>query len=333
MDRFNGYAAPSAGAPLERIAFAPPTLRRGDVEIEVSHCGVCHSDLHLVDDDWRMSSFPFVPGHEVVGRVVAVGDDVEHLAVGDRVGVGWQSGACHHCDPCVDGNENLCQTSQPTCVGRNGGFADRLRTSAAFAFQLPDALDAAASAPLLCGGVTVHAPLARYARPGDRVGVIGIGGLGHMAIRFAAAMGTRVTAFSGSPDKESEARAMGATDFANGRDRGTWKDRAGAYDVIVSTVFAPLDWGAIVSALRPTGTLVLVGAPSEPLSIPAFALLARRQIAGSAIGSRAEIRDMLTFAAHAGVDATVETFAMSDVNEALARVRSGAIRYRAVLTN
>ncbi len=332
MTIFHGYAASEAGNALTPYDFEPAPLKPTDVEIEISHCGVCHSDLHLIDNDWQVSGYPLVPGHEVVGVVRAKGDAVRGLQLGDRVGVGWQGGACLHCYECVSGHENLCSASQPTCVGQAGGFADRIRVSGDFAFALPDGVDAAATAPLLCGGVTVYSPLARYAKPHHRVGVVGIGGLGHLGIQFASAMGCGVTAFSGSPNKEAEAKAMGADEFCSSRDAAALDSQAGRFDVILSTVYAQLDWTRFLSALKPTGTLVLVGAPAEPIAIPVNLLLAHRQIAGSMIGSRASMRDMLQFAQRSEIGATVETFAMADVNDAIQRVRDNQVRYRAVLS-
>ena len=191
---FRAYAAHEQKGPLAPFVYEPGELGPNDVEIRVSHCGICHSDVHLVDGDWGASSYPMVPGHEIVGTVAAAGPAVRQLAVGQRVGVGWQCGACLECEWCVSGQENLCAQEEATCVERPGGFAERIRVDGRFAFPIPDALRSEHAAPLLCGGVTVYAPLARFARPSLRVGVIGIGGLGHLALQFARAMGCEVTA-------------------------------------------------------------------------------------------------------------------------------------------
>lgn len=331
MTTFRGLSAATPGAALQWREFEPPALRPHDVEIEVTHCGICHSDLHLIDDDWGISRFPLVPGHEVVGVVRDVGPAVDFLSVGQTVGVGWQSGACLHCDSCVSGHENHCARSEATCAGRPGGFADRLRTDGRFAFAIPDGADPASTAPLLCGGATVYSPLARFARAGAEVAVIGLGGLGHLAVRFAAAMGCRVTVLSSSSSKRADALDLGARDLASSTDAHELDAQRGRFDLIVSTVFSSLDWPRVVATLRPGGRLVLVGAPARPLAIPAAALLSDRWVGGSVIAGRSGIRDMLRFADAAGVGAVVESFAMDDANDALARLRAGDVRYRAVL--
>src|SRR5512139_2529524 len=210
---FHAYAAHARKGPLVPFVYDPSPLGPHDVEIRITHCGICHSDVHLVDGDWGVGSYPMVPGHEIVGTVAALGPEARHLETGQRVGVGWQRGACLGCDLCGTGDENLCPRNEATCVDHHGGFADRIRVDGRFAFPIPDALASENAAPLLCGGATVYSPLRRWVKPPMRVGVVGIGGLGHLALQFARAMGCEVTAISSSPDKAAEARGFGAHHF------------------------------------------------------------------------------------------------------------------------
>ena len=330
--RVDAYAAHEAGASLSPFVYERATLGPHEVEIEITHCGICHSDLHLIDDDWQRSHFPLVPGHEIVGTVAAKGSLVTHLDLGARVGVGWQCGSCLQCESCEHGDENLCPSIVETCVGRHGGFADRIQVDSRFAFSIPDALSSETAAPLLCGGVTVYSPLRQHARPQSRVGIVGIGGLGHMAIRFARAFGCEVTAFSSTPSKEEEARAHGAHHFVSSVDDGALKAQRESLDLIISTVNRPLNWNRYVNALRVDGVLSFVGALPEPLTIPTGMLMARRRsVSGSLIGGRIAMREMLDFAARHGIGAQVETLPMSQVNTALDRLRRNDVRYRFVL--
>ncbi|MBW2379632.1 MAG: NAD(P)-dependent alcohol dehydrogenase, partial [Deltaproteobacteria bacterium] len=262
--RVDAYAAHEPGASLTSFDYEPDVLGPHDVEIEITHCGICHSDLHLIDNDWQSSAYPLVPGHEIVGTIAQRGALITHVDVGERVGVGWQCGSCLQCEWCERGDENLCASIAETCVGRPGGFADRIRVDGRFAFAIPDALSSELAAPLLCGGITVYSPLQQHARPQSRVGVIGIGGLGHLAIRFARAMGCEVTAFSSTAAKEEEARAHGAHHFVSSIDDTALKGQRESLDLVISTVNSPLNWNRYVSALRPNGVLSFVGALAEP---------------------------------------------------------------------
>ncbi len=330
--RVDAYAAFEAGASLAPFDYEPAALGPHEVEIEITHCGICHSDLHLIDNDWRTSQFPLVPGHEVVGKVAAKGSLVTHLDLGERVGVGWQAGSCLVCEWCERGDENLCANIVETCVGRYGGFAESLRVDSRFAFSIPDGLSSEAAAPLLCGGVTVYSPLRTHARPQSRVGVVGIGGLGHLAIRFARAFGCEVTAFSSTPAKEEEARAHGAHHFVSSVDDAALKAQRESLDLIIVTVHQSLNWNRYVSALRPRGVLSFVGALAEPVAVPTGMLMARsRSVTSSPVGGRAAMREMLSFAARHGVGAQVETLPMSQVNTALERLRRNDVLYRFVL--
>jgi len=330
----SAFAALAAKEPLSPWVYEPAALQPHELEIEISHCGICHSDLHLIDDDWGVSSYPLVPGHEIVGTVVAAGP-ASAVAAGIRVGVGWQRSACLACEFCLAGNENLCRSQTATCVGQMGGFASRIRIDSRFAFPIPAALDSAAAAPLLCAGVTVFAPLRRWRiGKGARVGVIGIGGLGHLALRFLKAMGCATTAFTSSPDKRDEALRLGAAEVCSSTNAKEIRAHAGRLDFLLCTVPARLDWVTYLETLKPNGVLCLVGAPPGLLQIPASQLVSsQRAICGSDIGSPGAIREMLAFAAEHGIAAQIETAPMSGVNAALQRVRENKVRYRMVLTN
>ena len=335
MAQIQGLAAHAAGAELLSFRYDPGKLGPQDVEIAISHCGICHSDLHLIANDWGISQFPFIPGHEIVGKVQAVGSEVKALQIGQRVGLGWQSNSCGHCEWCVSGQENLCLAAESTCVHRNGGYADRVRANARFVIPIPEALPSENAAPLLCAGVTVYNPLRiNEINPSSRVGVVGIGGLGHLAIQFARVFGAEVTAFSTSPAKEAEARALGTHHFVNSLDTKAMKDAAGTLDFILTTVNADQDWGAYLQALRPNGTLWFVGVPPKPITVQAFPLISgRRTLGGSPVGSPSRLREMLDVAARHEVKASIEVFPMAKANEAIEKVKKGKVRYRAVLAN
>ena len=335
MPTIQGLAAHAAGAELLPFKYEPGDLGSNEVEIKISHCGICHSDLHLISNDWGISQYPFIPGHEVVGKISATGSGVRSLKVGQRVGLGWQSNSCGECEWCTRGMENLCPSAEATCVHRHGGYADRVRANARFVVPIPPELESENTAPLLCGGITVYNPLrANGVNPSSRVGVIGIGGLGHIAIQFARVFGAEVTAFSTSAEKETEARSLGAHNFVNTRESRALKDVAGSFDFILSTVNADQDWGIYIQALRPTGTLCFVGIPPSPIALQAFPLIAGlRTVTGSPIGSPYQLREMLDVAARHGVKAQTESFAMAKANEAIEKVKKNKVRYRAVLAN
>jgi alcohol/geraniol dehydrogenase (NADP+) len=335
MSLIQGLAAHAAGAQLLTFRYDPGDLGPQEVEIAISHCGICHSDLHLIANDWGISQYPFIPGHEVIGKIVAVGDGVQSLEVGERVGLGWQSNSCGHCEWCMQGMENLCEASEGTCVHRHGGYANRVRANARFVAPIPDALPSEQAAPLLCGGITVYSPMrAHCVNPSSRVGVVGIGGLGHMAIQFARVFGAHVTAFSTSAAKEEEARKLGANHFVNSRETKAMREVAGSLDLIVSTVNADEDWNTYIQSLRPTGTLCIVGVPPSPMAVQAFPLISGiRSVTGNPIGSPSRLREMLDVAARHGVQAKTELFAMAQANEAIEKVKKNKVRYRAVLIN
>jgi len=321
--KVKAWAARAAKSQLEPFEYEPGPLGEDEVEIAVSHCGICHSDVHLADGDWG-EVFPLVPGHEVIGTVVAGSG----IAAGTRVGLGWQRGSCGRCEWCLGGEEQFCPEHAATCEHNYGGFADRVRAQARFVVPVPDALPSGSAAPLLCGGITVYTPLLRYAGAGSRVAVIGIGGLGHLALQFARAMGCEVTAFSRRADKEADAHRFGAHAFSTG------KPPKKSYDLVLNTAHAAPQLDAFMKALRPHGVLCQVGAAEEKLAVDAFALIGGdRSLAGSQIGSPGRIAEMLEFAAAHGVHAEVETVPMAEAGQALERTRRNLARYRMVLVN
>ncbi len=328
------YAANEAGGKLEPFEYDPGELGADEVEIEVSHCGICHSDLSMIDNDWGMSQYPLVPGHEVVGTVGAAGSDVTHLQVGDTVGLGWHAGYCMTCSSCMSGDHNLCATAQSTIVGRHGGFADKVRARAVSVVKLPDDIDVASAGPLFCGGITVFNPLVQFdVKSTDKVGVIGIGGLGHIALQFLNAWGCEVTAFTSSEKKKEEVKALGAHHALNSRDPEALAAAEGQFDFIISTVNVKLDWNAYIGTLRPKGRLHIVGATLEPMDIGAFPLImGQRSVSGSPVGSPDTIADMLDFAVRHDIRPVIETFSFDDINEAIDRLRSGDVHYRVVLS-
>ncbi|WP_233258446.1 NAD(P)-dependent alcohol dehydrogenase [[Phormidium] sp. ETS-05] len=305
-----------------------------EVEIRVTHNGLCHTDIHMRDNDWNVSQYPLVAGHEVVGVVTAVGEKVHSLQPGDRVGVGWIRNSCRVCDHCLQGQENICrQGYSGLIVGNYGGFADRLRVAADFTYKIPDALDSASAAPLLCAGITVYTPLRTYIKhPGTKVGVMGIGGLGHLAIKFARAMGAEVTALSTSPDKEAEAKEFGAHHFQKWGTAEEMKAVAGSLDLVVSTISSTTDWDAAFSLLATNGVLCFLGIPVSSLNLPLIPLIfGQKSVVGSVVGGRHFMREMLDFAAVNQIKPMIETMPLSQVNEAMDKVAANKARYRIVL--
>jgi len=329
---YQAWIAKAAKQPmvLEPVDLGP--LGAEDAEVAVEHCGLCHSDLSALNNDWGISQFPAILGHEVTGRVTALGPNAKGLKIGQRVGVGWDSGSCMHCYQCLSGNQHLCPQVQLTIFGHDGGFATHIRAHWAWVIPLPEKLNFAEAGPLLCGGVTVFAPLAMYAKPTDRVGIIGIGGLGHMAVKFAAAYGCDVTAFTSSERKFDEAKGFGANHVVSSRDSAAIKKLGGGLDLLISTVNAKLDWDAIIGTLAPNGRLHIVGAVLEPIPVAAFSLiLQQRSVSGSPAGSPVAIAAMLDFASRHNITPQTEHFPMSQINEAFARLASGKAHYRIVL--
>lgn len=335
MNVIQAWAAQTAGGLLERIEYALGALGSEEVEIDIDYCGICHSDLSMLDNEWGITTYPFVPGHEAVGRVVALGDVAKEkgLHLGQRVGVGWNVRSCLHCEFCIRGEHQLCKSVQATIVGHHGAFADRIRAHWIWTIPVPDGLDPGSTGPMFCGGITVFAPLLQLnVKPTARVAVFGIGGLGHMALMFLHAWGCHVTAFSSSPAKTEEARAFGAHQVASSRAPEDLQTLAGTFDFIFITANAALDWDGIIGLLAPEGRLHFLGAVLEPIPVHVMHLImGQKAISGSPTGTRATIDSMLRFAAHHHIAPKVEHFPMSQVNEAMNHLRAGKANYRIVL--
>jgi propanol-preferring alcohol dehydrogenase len=339
-NRMRAAVLPDFGRPLDVMDLPVPEPREGEVLVQVEACGVCHSDLHIVDGDspgFRSATKPqLVPGHEVVGRVARLGAGVSHLHVGQRVGVAWLHNSCGQCEQCREGNENLCRNgAQVTGMTVDGGYAQFMRAVASHALPVPDALSAEAAAPLFCAGVTTYRALKNaHAGPGQRVAVFGIGGLGHVAVQIARAMGAEVIGLDVSDDKLALARELGAAHVLNAADRESVKaiKRMGGAHVAVVTSAVPAAYEAALRCLRPTGTLSVVGLPPEPLRFAALALVnSEVRIVGSSVGTRDDTRAVLDLAAAGKVRCLVETRALSDVNAVFDAMRAGRIRGRVVL--
>lgn len=330
---FTGWAAMAAGAPLERHQYDPGPLGAEEVEVAVEYCGICHSDQSMIDNEWGMTRYPFIPGHEVVGTIVRLGEQVRGLKLGQRVGIGWYKGSCMHCGSCMEGAHQLCATVKPTIVGSNGGFADRLRAHWAWAIALPDNLDPALVGPLFCAGSTVFSPLLEFdVKPTDRVGVVGIGGLGHLALRFLNAWGCEVTAFTSSLSKQEEAQRLGAHKVVASTDSAALKAMAGSLDFLLITASADLDWNALLGTLRGKGRLHFVGIAPSAIPVHVFSLIPQQKsLSGSPVGSPKNMATMLEFCARHQILPQVEHFPMSQVNAAIDHLRAGKARYRVVL--
>lgn len=331
----NAYAALEAGGELQPLEYDPGTLGELDVEIDVAYCGICHSDLSMLNNEWGMTSYPFVPGHEIIGSVAAKGEKVTNLRLGQQVGLGWHAGYCMNCRSCMSGDHNLCPQAVQTIVGRHGGFADKVRANAASVIPLPENIDASSAGPLFCGGITVFNPLLQFSiKPTDKVAVIGIGGLGHMALQFLNAWGCHVTAFTSSESKKNEAIKLGAHQTLDSHNPVNLEAAAGQFDLILSTVNVKLDWNAYIATLRPKGRLHFVGAVLEPIDVGVFPLImGQRSISGSPVGSPGSLKEMLDFAAQHQIKPIIETYPFTQVNQALAKLANGEARYRIVLAN
>ncbi len=333
MSTVHAYAASKANGVLEPFEYQLGAIGPQEVDIAVESCGICHSDLSMLENAWGMTQFPLVPGHEVVGKVKAAGDQVSHLLVGERVGLGWHAGYCMTCDQCFGGHHNLCSDAQPTIAGRHGGFADTVRAHSASVVKLPDDLNAKTAGPLFCGGMTVFDPLVQFGiSPTDRIGVIGIGGLGHLALKFARAWGCHVTAFTSGEGKEQAALDFGAHEVINSRAPNAIKDVTGRFDLLLSTVNVKLDWNSYIGLLKPRGRLHLLGAVTTPLDLNLIPMMfSQLSVSSSPVGSPATMRKMLEFAARHDVTPVTEHFPMDKVNDAMEHLRSGKARYRIIL--
>ena len=331
----HALAAHEPKGKLKPFELTLPDLGPSQVDIAVESCGVCHSDLSMLDNDWKMTTYPFVPGHEIVGTVAAIGPGVHQVKVGQRVGLGWYSYSDMGCPQCLAGDHNLCPNVEATMIGRPGGWATRVRCDQYWALPIPAGLDPSEAGPLFCGGITVFNPLVQFdIKPTDRAAVIGIGGLGHLALKFLRAWGCHVTALTSSDNKRDEALRLGAHQVVNSRDSAAMKKLARSLDFILNTANADLDWPVLIEALAPRGRLHTVGVVPNPIPVPPFAAIsAQRTVSGSPLGSPATTRKMLDFCTRHGILPQNEHFKMSQANEALDHLRAGKARYRIVLTN
>ena len=310
--------------------------------LDVLFCGVCHSDIHQARDEWGGSIFPMVPGHEIVGRVAKTGVKVTRFKKGDLAGIGCLVDSCRVCDPCKHDVEQFCEkgpaatyngTEMDKKTKTYGGYSTRITVTESFALKIPAGLDLAGAAPLLCAGITTFSPLRQYGcKKGDKVAVVGLGGLGHMAVKLAAAMGAEVTVLSTSRSKEQDARRLGAHGFESTKEDGTFKKLRGRFDLIVDTISAPHDYNKYLGTLRVKGTMVVVGAPPAPTPVAAFALIGgNKRLAGSAIGGIAETQEMLDFCAQHKLVSDIEVIPVQKINEAYERMLKGDVRYRFVI--
>ncbi|RZU62757.1 NAD(P)-dependent alcohol dehydrogenase [Zhihengliuella halotolerans] len=335
------YAAPSATEPLVPLTIERRDVGPKDVLIAIRYAGICHSDIHTVREEWGPITFPQVVGHEIVGEVTEVGSAVTKHAVGDRVGVGCMVNSCRECEQCRAGNEHYClsgNTQTYASVDRDGtitqgGYSTHVVVDEDFVLTVPEALPYDAVAPLLCAGITTYSPLARWnAGPGSRVAVVGMGGLGHLGVKIAVAMGAEVTVLSRSESKKEDALAFGAARHVATGDDGALESLRGSFDLIINTVSAPLPMDAYLATLRPEGALVNVGAPPQPLPVSAFSLIiGGRSLAGSNIGSIRETQEMLDFCAEHGIAPETELISADRINDAYERVLNSDVRYRFVI--
>jgi uncharacterized zinc-type alcohol dehydrogenase-like protein len=332
--KINAYASPSAGSKFEPIEFELGELAHDEVDIAVESCGICHSDLSMVNNDWELSAYPFVGGHEVVGKILTKGENVGLLEVGQRVGLGWYSRSCGVCQPCLNGDQNLCVVAEATIVQRHGGFADKVRAQSLWCTPIPDALDPAIVGPLFCGGITVFNPIVQNAITAtDHVAVVGIGGLGHLALQFLAAWGCEVTAITTSESKAAEAKQLGADNVLITKGIGAMKAAVGSFRMILVTVNVELDWDLYISLLARRGTLHIVGALPF-VSTGALPLIEQQKsITGSPLGSPGLVNTMMEFCARKNIAPVTQSFPMGEINEAFDELKAGNARYRLVLTN
>lgn len=336
-----GYAAPAVNKPLAPFSFERRELRSTDVGIEIKFCGICHSDIHQARDEWGGSIFPMVPGHEIAGIVTDVGDLVTKYKVGDRVGVGCMVDSDRTCDACKRDLEQYCASgSVPTYNGLDregqptyGGYSDRIVVDENFVLRIPDALPLDAAAPLLCAGITTYSPMKHWnVGPGKKVAIVGMGGLGHVAVKIAHALGTDVTVLSQTLSKQADGNRFGADHYYATSDPQTFAKLANTFDFILNTVSAELDWNAYLGLLKLDGALVVVGAPSNPIPVSAFSVISgRKTLAGSGIGGIRETQEMLDFCAEHNIVADIEKIPIQQVNQAYERVLKSDVRYRFVI--
>ncbi|MFW9768421.1 MAG: NAD(P)-dependent alcohol dehydrogenase [Candidatus Thorarchaeota archaeon] len=332
--KVSGYAAKGVNQPLESFTYEPPKLGENDVRVSVTHCGVCHTDIHAIENYYGITAFPFVPGHEIVGHVSAVGPAVSDLKVGDRVGIGWQGRSCKKCEWCLQGEEQLCMDIVPSGTwAPYGGFASSVKVDSGFAYPLPESMPSEVAAVLMCAGITVYSPLRSYeSQKKQKIGIIGVGGLGHLALQFAHALNYEVTAISSSPEKKKQALDFGADHFLDSNDEVSLDQAEFSFDLLLCTASAKINWQPLLNILKKNGKFVLVGFPDVEFN--STDLVAHQlSLIGSFIGNRATMREMLSFAHGNGIKPKVELMPMSEVNDALRKVKENKARYRIVLVN
>lgn len=341
MTKVNAYATPAATEVLGPLTIERRTPGPHDVQIEILYCGVCHSDIHQARNEWGNSIYPMVPGHEIVGRVTAVGDHVKNFKIGDLAGVGCLVDSCQTCSQCKAGEEQFCEngsTGTYNSLDKNGqvtygGYSTQVVVDEKFTLHVSEKLDLKAVAPLLCAGITTYSPLRHWkVGPGQKVAVIGLGGLGHMGVKLAAAMGAEVTVLSTSDNKEADAKRLGATHFVNSKNEEKMKGLKNNFDFILNTVSAPNSYDMYLQLVKTNGAMVLVGAPPEPSAVTGFNLIMqRRTLAGSLIGGIRETQEMLDFCAEHNIVSDVEIIPMDKINEAYERMLKNDVKYRFVI--
>ena len=337
-----GYAALAAAENLKPFDFERRTPGPHDVLADILYCGICHTDLHFIRNDWGMSMYPLVPGHEIIGRVTEVGDHVKKFKVGDAIGIGCLVDSCRECDNCKQDQEQYCQGgfvltySSYEKDGKTityGGYSNKIVVDETYVLKVSDILPLEKVAPLLCAGITTYSPLRHWkVEAGHKVGILGLGGLGHMAVKFASAFGAEVTVLSSSPSKEQDAKRLGAHKFVLNTDEGELKKFTNYFDLILDTLSAPHDYNLYLGLLKTDGSMVCVGLPTVPAQIPAFTVVfQRRHFAGSLIGGIAETQEMLDYCAANNITSDVEVINIKDVNTALERMERSDVRYRFVI--
>ena len=342
MLKAHGYAAYDPKSPLRSFNFERRDPGPQDVQIEILYCGVCHSDVHQVRDEWGNSAFPIVPGHEIVGRVVKVGSEVKGFKAGDLAGVGCMVDSCGTCPECAEGLEQYCDRTVFTYNSPDkhtgkvtyGGYSNRIVVDQRFVLRISDKLDLAATAPLLCAGITTYSPMRHWnVSKGQKVGVVGLGGLGHMAVKFAHAFGAHVVLFTTSPGKAEDAKRLGADEVVISKNPDEMKQHVQSFDFILNTVAAPHDLDQFMALLKRDGTMCLVGVPDQPHPSPSVANLVfkRRKLGGSLIGGIRETQEMLDFCAEHGIVSEIEMIKMDEINEAYDRMVKSDVKYRFVI--
>tara|TARA_B100000795_G_scaffold122634_1_gene91305 strand:+ start:966 stop:1967 length:1002 start_codon:yes stop_codon:yes gene_type:complete len=328
------YAAMSKGSSLELYEYEAEPLKPNEVNIKVESCGICHSDISAIDGSWGISKYPMVAGHEVIGEIIGTGSDVSLHKIGDRVGLGWHSGYCNDCVQCDAGDHNFCSSTKKTVFSQHGGFAEQVTADQVSVISIPTGVKHEDAGPLLCGGITVFTPIVEFnINKNHKVGIIGIGGLGHLALKFYKALGCHVTAFTNSNDKDNLLKSLGADEIVSSTDKSKIKNLGGQFDLIISTVNVKLDWNLFLSTIKPRGRLHFVGAVLAPIETSVFSLMSgRKSISGSPVGSPNNIRKMLDFCAQHNISPMTEHFKFSEINSAIEKLRNNRIRFRAVLS-